>query len=432
VISTPLTLTPPGGGATLDFSVELLQQAIDLLGRRISVGGYDFPVTPAELLLGFVLPLFLFVLLGLVVRILLRRFFAGSEVTPETQARVLRGGRRLYRTGFVALLALVVGRLLGAEIFAILGTIFSFLREPIYSSGNTEISIITILLIVPVLYLASWTSKAARVALDSRVLRRLSIDPAQRFSMSNLVRYAVMVIVAVIGFSVIGINLSSLAVLFGVLGIGIGFGLQNVVANFFAGLIIILTRPIKEGDRILVNEYEGTVHQIRLISTVINTITDETIILPNSQIVDSYVYNYSYDNISIIICNPVQVSYSSDLDQVEVVLREVGAKSPYAVPGRDPRVFFRSFDDSGITVSLCTKIRDAREKNFALSWTNLEIWRAFKAAGIEIPFPQRDVHVRSWSPGAAVPSPDAGASAESAPGSGEPTGSESGPGEPAG
>ncbi len=396
-------MTPSGGGATFDFSVELLQQGINLLRRQITVGGYALPVTPAELLLGFVLPLLLFMLFGLIARILIRRFLAGSEATPETQGRVLRAGRSFYRAGFVILLALIVGRLLGAEIFAMLGTVFSFLREPIYSSGNTEISIITILLVVPVLYVASWTSKAARVALDSRVLRRLSIDPAQRFSVSNLARYAVMAIVAVIGFSVIGINLSSLAVLFGVLGIGIGFGLQTVVANFFAGLIIILSRPIKEGDRILVNEYEGTVHQIRLISTVINTITDETIILPNSQIIDSYVYNYSYDDISIIICNPVQVSYSSDLDQVETVLREVAAKSPYAVPGRDPRVFFRSFDDSGITVSLCTKIRDAREKNFALSWTNLEIWRAFKAAGIEIPFPQRDVHVRSWSPGAAVP-----------------------------
>ncbi len=375
--------------------MELLQQGIDLLRRQITVGGYELPVSPAELLLGFVLPLFLFVLLGLVVRILIRRFFAGSEVAPETQGRVLRSGRRLYRAGFIILLALVIGRLLGAEIFAILGTVFSFLRAPIYSSGNTHISIVTILLIVPVLYVASWTSKAARVALDSRVLRRLSIDPAQRFSVSNLARYAVMAIVAVIGFSVIGINLSSLAVLLGFLGVGIGFGLQNSVANFFAGLIIILSRPIKEGDRILVNEYEGTVHQIRLISTVINTITDETIILPNSQIVDSYVYNYSYDDISIIICNPVQVSYSSDLDQVELVLREVAGKCPYAYPGRDPRIFFRSFDDSGITVSLCTKIRDAREKNFALSWTNLEIWRAFKAAGIEIPFPQRDIHIRS-------------------------------------
>lgn len=351
-----------------------------------------------ELFLGFVLPLVLFALVGLVSRVLIRRFFAKSEVAPETQARVLRGGRRLYRAGFLILLALVVGRLLGAEIFAILGTVFSFLREPIYSSGNTEISIITIILIIPVLYLASWTSKVARTSLDNRLLKRLAMDAAQRFSVSSLLRYAVMIIVAVIGLSVIGINLSSLAVLFGVLGIGVGFGLQNSVANFFAGLIIILTRPIKEGDRILVNEYEGTVHQIRLISTVINTITDETIILPNSQIVDSYVYNYSYDDISIVICNPVQVSYSSDLDQVEVVLREVAAKSPYAIPGHDPRVFFRSFDDSGITVSLCTKIRDAREKNFALSWTNLEIWRAFKAAGIEIPFPQRDVHVRSWSP----------------------------------
>ncbi len=366
----------------------------ELIQRPFAVGEVRLPFTILQLIVGLVLPLGLFMLLGLISRIIIRRSLAGSEIKAENKGRILRTGRRVYRTGFFLLLLLLVGRLFGAEIFAILGSVFSFLREPIYSSGSTRISIITILLIIPVLYLASWTSKAARAALDSRLLTRLALDPAQRFSVSSLLRYAVMVMVGVIGLSIIGINLSSLAVLFGVLGIGVGFGLQNVVANFFAGLIIILSRPIKEGDRILVNEYEGTVHQIRLISTVINTITDETIILPNSQIVDSYVYNYSYEDISIIICNPVQVSYSSDLDQVERVLRGVAAQCPYAFPGREPRVFFRSFDDSGITVSLCTKIRDAREKNFALSWTNLEIWRAFKAAGIEIPFPQMDLHVK--------------------------------------
>ena len=405
-------MTPPRAGATLFFLLEIIDQATELLYQELTIAGWGLPFTLAELLFSFLLPVIGFMALGLVGRILLRRILRNTAISAETKGRVLRIGRRVYRWGLLVLVALLVGRLLGAQIFSIVGSVFSFLREPIYSSGNTEISIITILLIVPVLYLASWSSKAARSTLDNRLLKRLALDPAQRFSVSSLLRYAVMVIVAVIGLSIIGINLSSLAVLFGVLGIGVGFGLQNSVANFFAGLIIILTRPIKEGDRILVNDYEGTVHQIRLISTVINTITDETIIVPNSQIVDSYVYNYSYDDISIIICNPVQVSYASDLDQVEQVLRGVAAQSPYAVPGRDPRIFFRSFDDSGITVALCTKIRDARERNFAISWTNLEIWRAFKANGIEIPFPQRDLHVRSWSPGAGMPAGESGTGPE--------------------
>ncbi|TVQ41011.1 MAG: hypothetical protein EA384_01405 [Spirochaetaceae bacterium] len=183
--------------------------------------------------------------------------------------------------------------------------------------------------------------------------------------------------------------------MFGVLGIGIGFGLQSVVDNYFAGIVIILTRPIKEGDRILVHDYEGTVAQIRIISTVINTLTNETIIVPNSELVSRYIHNYSYEDISIIVVNWVHVSYNSDLDKVGEVLRNVALSNPYRLEDREPRVFYRSFDDSGIAVSMGTWIRDARERLMASSWTNLEIWRAFKANGIEIPFPQRDLHLRS-------------------------------------
>jgi len=206
--------------------------------------------------------------------------------------------------------------------------------------------------------------------------------------------------VLIVGLSIVGIDLSALAVIFGVLGIGLGFGLQSAVANFFAGIVIIFSRPIKEGDFILVNNYEGTVEHIRLVSTVINTITDETIILPNSQIVDNYVHNYSFDDIAIVLCVEVQVSYGSDLDRVKAVLLRVAGRNPYAKEGDEGLVLFRSFDDSGITVRLCSNIRDAREKNRASSWMVLEIWRAFREAGIEIPFPQRDVHIKSMPPSA--------------------------------
>lgn len=106
-------------------------------------------------------------------------------------------------------------------------------------------------------------------------------------------------------------------------------------------------------------------------------------------------HNYSYDDISILMCNNVQVSYTSDLDHVGEVLLEVGRRNPWAVPEEEPRYRVVSFDDSGISVRLCTWIRDARERISAFSWCNLEIWRAFKANGIEIPFPQMDLHVKS-------------------------------------
>jgi small-conductance mechanosensitive channel len=226
----------------------------------------------------------------------------------------------------------------------------------------------------------------------------MSLDHARRFSASNLLRYAFLVLFILIGLSFIGIDLSSLVVLFGVLGIGVGFGLQNVIANFFAGLVILISRPIKVGDRILVNSFEGDVVQIRLIASIINTLTNETLIIPNAQIVANVVHNYSYEDRRIIIVNSVQVAYESDLDEVGRVLRGVGSENPYRVVNIEPEVLVRSFDDSGITCDLRTWINAASDKMRARSWQNLEIWRAFKHAGITIPFPQRDLHIKTPPP----------------------------------
>ena len=127
---------------------------------------------------------------------------------------------------------------------------------------------------------------------------------------------------------------------------------------------------IKEGDRIQVGNLEGDVQAIKFMHTVVNTVTNETIIIPNSQITETTVHNYSYDDPSIIVCNTVQVSYGSDLDRVGEVLLEVAGRNPYAVAGARHRYQVWSFDDSGITVRICVVIRKAVERVPAFSWTN--------------------------------------------------------------
>jgi small-conductance mechanosensitive channel len=383
----------------------------------LTVAGRVLPFTLLEALLTTVLPVVLLMLLRPLISALVRRLFKRADLKDETRARLSRLGRRSWQVVFWVTVLALAGRLFGAESLSYLGTFLGVLNQPFYSSGGTEISVVTLLLLIPIFYAASWASRAIRRAVDRSILDRLSLDPAHRFSVSSLLRYAVMIIVLLVGLSIIGINLSSLAVIFGVLGIGLGFGLQSTVANLFAGLVIILSRPIKEGDRILVNGYEGTVTHIRVINTVINTITNESLIIPNSQIVDNYVHNYSFDDPSIWICTPVQVAYSSDLDLVQRVLLSIPAQNPYAVSGTEGHFFVRSFDDSGITVSLCTEIRMAREKNYAISWTNMAIWRRFKEEGIEIPFPQRDVYVKQI-PGAQ--GPEGGSPVEGRPSTGAP------------
>lgn len=374
---------------------QLLETPLHVLTTPLTFRDLGVSLSLLQVIVQVALPLAAIYFGYRLLRAIARRVLTVAHADDQVRHGVLRWLQHVFVALFPLLVIAYAGRLVGAEIFTLLGRVIAILNEPFFESGTTRLSVVTLLLLIPVFAFASWASYLAKQAVESRFLARIGLDPAHRFSIASLVRYAVLIIVMVIGFSMVGINLSSLAVMLGVLGIGIGFGLQGVVANFFAGIVIILTRPIKEGDRILVHDYEGTVSQIRIISTVINTLTNETIIVPNSELVNRYIHNYSYEDISIIVVNWVQVSYGSNLDRVGEVLRDVALANPYRIEDREPRVFYRSFDDSGISVSVSTWIRDARERLFASSWTNLEIWRTFKKNGIEIPFPQRDLHLRS-------------------------------------
>ena len=143
-----------------------------------------------------------------------------------------------------------------------------------------------------------------------------------------------------------------------------------------------------------VNELEGDVVQIRLRSTVINTLTNETIIVPNRLLVDNYIHNYSYRDKRIVIINRVQVAYSTDLEKAVEVLLEAAGSSPYALSKPLPKARVMEFQDSGILMELWTWIGDMNLKRDATAQLNMEIWRKFKDAGITIPFPQRDVHIK--------------------------------------
>lgn len=374
---------------------DILELLSEIFTENIVLGVIEFPFSLLDLLLRAVLPLVVFFFVFKLIRLAFKKALARSRLKEETSGRIFRWIRIILRLIYLLLFAIFVGRLFGAELARYFGIFFSALNEPLIESGNTKITFITIILLIPVFMVASWIGKLTRNVVNQSFLDRLGLDQSKKFTLSTLLRYSAMTLVIIIGLSIIGINLSSLAVLFGVLGIGVGFGLQSLVANFFAGIIIMLTRPIKEGDRIVVNEYEGTVIHVRLLSTVVNTLLQETIIVPNSRLVENTIYNNTYSDRRIIISNVVQVSYSSDLDRVIEVMKEVALRNPFGLTDPPPAVRVKSFDDSGITMNLWLWIRDVEDKYQATSWNNLEIWRAFKNEGIEIPFPQVDLHIKS-------------------------------------
>jgi potassium-dependent mechanosensitive channel len=360
---------------------------------NLRIGGQVLQFNLLTLIIRFVIPILITYFAIKLTMLLLNRLLEKTKFSEDIKKRIFRWIRIIFRIFLLILILMFTGRLFGAETINYIRSIFRFLNEPFYQSGSTKISVITLIMAVPVFYLAGWIARVVRRFLESTLLDRLSLDPSKKFSISNLLRYIVMALVIILGFSIIGINLSSLAVLFGVLGIGVGFGLQGMVANFFAGILIIISRPIKEGDRILAGNIEGTVMQIRLNSTIVSTLHHETIIVPNSKMVDSSVHNYSYEDRRIIQVNRVQVHYKSDLDRVVVVLEEIGKENPYSLPHPPPKVRVENFDSSGITMSLWVWIHEVEDKYNSNSWTNLAIWRKFREENITIPYTQIDMHI---------------------------------------
>lgn len=373
----------------------MLEAFLTFIISSLQIGEISFSFSPIQALLRFFLPLvILFAFYKLLLFLVKRLILKPLKIKEELKKRVFKRIRLLFRIAVFAVLLFLVLSFFGGEIESYVAIVWDILNNPFFTAGSSRISIITIILTIPIFYLASWLAKISRKFMDTAILNQLNVGSEIRFIISTLIRYGIMVLTILVGLSIIGINLSSLAVIFGVLGIGLGFGLQNAVANFMAGLIIIFERPIKEGDRILVNNMEGDVVHIRLRSTIINTLTNETIIVPNNQLVGNSIHNYSYHDRRIIVINSVQVAYESDLDLVKKVLLEMVEKSPYAL--KDPRaeVKIMSFEDSGILVELWSWIGEATQKMAAKAWNNLEIWRSFKNAGITIPFPQVDLHVK--------------------------------------
>ncbi|MGH9548732.1 MAG: mechanosensitive ion channel family protein, partial [Terriglobales bacterium] len=193
-----------------------------------------------------------------------------------------------------------------------------------------------------------------------------------------------------------GIHLAALAVFAGAVGVGVGFGLQNIASNFISGLVILAERPITIGDRIEVAGIAGQVEHIRARSTVIRTNDNIMMIVPNSKFIDSPVTNWTYGDRRVRFRIPVGVAYGSDVNKVRDALLAVAHENPHTLKEPAPSVFLEQFGDSSIDFKLMvwSSEMSARPSRYR-SDLNFAIEQNFREAGIEIAFPQRDLHIRS-------------------------------------
>lgn len=283
-----------------------------------------------------------------------------------------------------------------------LSELFAFIKQlvefKLFEINARPITFASIFMFVLVLGAFGLLARFISRVMLGRILSRTAIDEGTRYNLIRLTQYLVMIVGAVVAFQFIGIDLSGLAVIFGLLSVGIGFGLQNVTSNFIAGLILLFERPIKVGDRVTVGDTEGDVVEINIRSTMIRSLRNIAIIVPNSEFVSSTVINWSHGDTRIRLEIDVGVSYNSDLDTVLRCLREVAEEHEEVLRQPAPEVLHRGFGDSSWDMQLRAWIDNPKRYHQVRSALNCAIVKKFRAHNVEIPFPQRDLHVRSPLP----------------------------------
>ncbi|MDX1639420.1 MAG: mechanosensitive ion channel [Balneolaceae bacterium] len=278
------------------------------------------------------------------------------------------------------------------DLLSYINRVLNFVLFQIKETPVTVLSVIIFLLFITIFIILG---VMVRKALNRRILRRFKIDAGTSYTLSRISQYTIITIGALISFQFIGIDLSGLAVVFGLLSVGIGFGLQNVTSNFISGLIILFERPISIGDRVMVGDIEGDVTEINIRSTKIRTLNNISIIVPNSEFVSQDVINYSHGDPTFRVDIDVGVSYGSDLETVLMCLQQVAEENDEVMKSPEPQVHLTGFGDSAWNMQLRGWISDVKDHPKIRNQLNQAIVQKFRDHGVEIPFPQRDLHLRS-------------------------------------
>ena len=245
------------------------------------------------------------------------------------------------------------------------------------------------------LFITAVIARKVRRLLELYFLRRLPVEAGAQYAVASLTQYALWIIGVLVALKILNINLTAIAVVAGVLGVGIGFGLQNVVANFVCGLVLLVERPIRVHDRITMEGVEGNVRAVNLRSTLIETNDNISVIVPNSEFINSKVINWSIGDPKVRIHVPVGVAYGSNLETVTKALLSVATDIEGILKQPAPEVRFLEFGNSSLNMELLVWTVEPAKHFLLRSRLNYAIDAVFRREGVEVPFPQRDIHVKS-------------------------------------
>jgi small-conductance mechanosensitive channel len=271
------------------------------------------------------------------------------------------------------------------------------LKWPLFTVGKVPLTPLFLIECIVFLIALSLLSRLFRSFLARKVLTHTSMDRGHQYAFVRVSGYVVFVLGLVIGLDTAGLNLSSLLVVGGALGVGVGFGLQNIVANFVAGIVILWEGPIKLGDFIDLGNVSGSaeltvshgeVIRIGARGTWVRTFDNEVIIVPNSQLINNRVANWTASDKTVRFTIPVGVSYDSDLDEVRAALLDIAKHSEHVLVDPAPVVLITGFGDHSVNINLRVSTITMTERTLMLkSDLLMEIFRVFREKKINLPFP---------------------------------------------
>ncbi len=272
-----------------------------------------------------------------------------------------------------------------------------------FSIGDIQISFGAIALAIAALAIGLIATRIIQRWVTNHILARTRLDSGIKNSVSAGIGYLGTIIAIILALEYTGVDLSSLALIVGALSVGIGFGLQNVVNNFVSGIILLIERPIRVGDWIVVGDHEGYVKKISVRATEVETFDRKSVIIPNADLINTSVSNWMLkDSVGRLIID-VGVSYDANEEQVREILYQIVESDERIATHPEPYIYFKDFGDSALIFQIRVFLRDVNDYIRVAGDSRFAIRKAFREAGIEIPFPQRDIHMTSVAAQADAP-----------------------------
>jgi small-conductance mechanosensitive channel len=279
----------------------------------------------------------------------------------------------------------------------VVSRIWHYLDDP-HKIGNLSVSVTTLIEGLLIFGLALLLSRTVSALLQRRIARRTYLDPGLQYTLGRLTQYLIISLGVLLALkAALSIDLTSIAVVFTALSVGIGFGLQYIAADIASGFILLFERPVRVGDRISIGKEEGDVQSINLRTTVMTTNDRVSVIVPNSKLVREHLINWSYGDPRARLSILVGVAYGSDVNLVTETLLKATKDVDNVLRDPPPKVQFLKFGDWSLDFRLLVWTNRPRLHAQIRSDINYRIERSFREAGIEIPFPQTELRVRQGS-----------------------------------